>query len=67
MQVTCPAQYHVSLRRLSRAVFVNFELVKSAVPPVGEVEDRHVEDKHPIVPAPAAPEQLLPLVRRSSL
>jgi hypothetical protein len=34
---------------LSRAVFVNFGLVESAVSPVGGVEDRHVEHKHRIV------------------
>ena len=60
------AQYHASLRHLSRAVFVNFELVESAVPPVGEVEDRHVEHKHRIMHSPAAPEYFSLLARETS-
>ena len=39
---------------------MNFELVESAVPLIGEVEDRHVEHKHRIVPLPASSEQLPP-------
>ena len=58
-------QYHASLRHLSRAVFVNFELVESAVPPVGEVEDRHVEYKHRIMHSPAAPERFSPFARQT--
>jgi hypothetical protein len=41
--------YHGSLWSLSRAVFVNFGLVESAVSPVGGVGDRHVKHKHRIV------------------
>jgi hypothetical protein len=53
---------------LSGAVFVNFELVESTIPPVGEVEDRHVEDKHWIVHSPVTPEHFSPFARqRSSL
>src|SRR6266568_4895351 len=59
------AQYHASLRHLSRAVFVNFELVESAVPPVGQVEDRHVEHKHRIMHSPAAPERFSPFARET--
>ena len=60
-------QYHASLRHLSRAVFVNFGLVESPIPPVGEVEARHVEHKHWIVPSPAAPEHVSPCARETVL
>jgi hypothetical protein len=60
-------QYHASLRHLSRAVFVTSEWVESAVPPVGEVEDRHVEYKHRIVHSPAAPEHFSPFARETAL
>ena len=35
----------MNLRRcsLSRAVFLNFELIEDAIPSVVEVEDRHIE------------------------
>src|SRR6266705_177344 len=46
------AGWHACLRHLSCAVFVNFQLVKSAHPSAGEVEDRHVEHKHGIVISP---------------
>jgi len=46
---------------------VNFELVESAIPPVGEVEDRHVEHKHRIVHSPVAPEHFSPFVREIAL
>jgi hypothetical protein len=41
---------------------VNFELVESAIPTAGEVEDRHVEHKHGIVLSPAAREHFSPSV-----
>jgi len=46
---------------------MNFELVESAVPPVGEVEDRHVKHKHRIVYSPAAPEHFSPCARETAL
>jgi len=52
---------------LLRAVFVNLELVESATPPIGEVEDRHVEHKHWVVHSPAALEHFSPFVRETSL
>ena len=39
---------------------MNFQLVQSAVPPVGEVEDRHIEHKHRVVPSATAPEHFPP-------
>jgi hypothetical protein len=41
--------------------------VESAVPPVGEVEDRYVEHKHWVVHSPVAPEYSSPFVRETSL
>jgi hypothetical protein len=61
-RVSCPPQYHASLRHLSRSVFVNFESVENAIPPVLEVEDRHVEHKHRVVHLPAARKYLSPSV-----
>jgi hypothetical protein len=46
---------------------VNFEWIESAFPPVGEVEDRHVEHKHRIVPSPAAPEHFSPCAGETAL
>lgn len=59
-------RFHARLPHLSRAVFVNFELVESAIPPVGEVEDRHVEHKHWVVHSPVARECFSPFVREIS-
>jgi hypothetical protein len=46
---------------------VNFGLVESSIPPVGEVEDRHVEHKHWIVHSPVAPEHFSPCARETAL
>jgi hypothetical protein len=61
------AQYHASLRQLSRAIFVSFALIKSTVPSINEVEDRHVEHKHWVVHSPVAPEYCSPFVCEISL
>jgi len=36
--------------------------VEQPIPSAGEVEDRHVEDKHRIVHSPAAPKHFTPLL-----
>jgi len=46
---------------------MNFGLVESPIPPVGEVEDRHVEHKHWIVHSPVAQEHFSPFVHETSL
>jgi hypothetical protein len=46
----------------SRPVLVSFAWVESAVPPIADVEDRHVEDKHRIVHSPPMPEHFSPCV-----
>jgi hypothetical protein len=52
---------------LSRAVFVNFELVENAIPSVVEVEDRHVEHQQWIAHSPAALEHFSPFAREACL
>ena len=52
---------------LSGAAFVSLKWIESAAPPVGEVEDRHVEHKHRIVPSPVAPEHFSPRARQAAL
>src|SRR5437016_12709926 len=61
-RLSCPTQYHAALRSLSRAFLVNSELAQSAVPPVGEIEDRHAEHKHLVVLSPPPPEYFSPPV-----
>jgi hypothetical protein len=49
------------------AVFVNFEWIENAIPPLGEVKDRHVEYEHRVVQLPVALEYFSPFARETSL
>jgi hypothetical protein len=46
---------------------VNFEWTKRSAPAVGEIEDRHVEQKHRIVHSPMAPDRFSRFVREIAL
>jgi hypothetical protein len=60
-------QFHASDPDLSRVNCVNFEPIEIAVPSVGEVEDRHVEHQHRIVPSTAPLEYFSPAARETLL
>src|SRR5438552_9663100 len=67
--ITCfsyPACHATFACLSSRPVLVSFEWVENSVPPIVEVEDRHVEYKHWIVHPPMAAETSSPSVHQVS-
>jgi hypothetical protein len=61
-----PAHFDIARRfgLLSRAGFVNFELIENAIPSVVEVEDRHIEHQQWIAHSAAALEHFWQLCAR---
>jgi hypothetical protein len=53
-------------RPLSRAGFVNFELIENAIPSVVEIEDRHIEHQQWVAHSAAALEPFWQFVRETS-